>query len=182
VRRTAVVEPSVICDSLRDAAEEHGLTFAPDPATHSRCTLGGMIANNSCGPQSVMAGKALENVEALEVLTYHGERFWVGPTPDEETQGDLALLDRMGARATHLDSGCCGMAGSFGLMPAHIGISKTVGELVLLPAVRRQSAETVILSNGVSCREQIRQGTGREVLHIAELLRRALDFGRTRIR
>lgn len=70
VARTAIVEPGVICDSLRDAAEEYGLTFASDPATHSRCTLGGMIANNSCGAHSVMAGKTQENVEALEVLTY----------------------------------------------------------------------------------------------------------------
>jgi FAD/FMN-containing dehydrogenase len=81
---TATVEPGVVCDTLRDAAEIHGLTFAPDPSTHSRCTLGGMIANNSCGPHSVMAGKTLENVEALEVMTYDGERFWVGPTSEQE--------------------------------------------------------------------------------------------------
>jgi FAD/FMN-containing dehydrogenase len=48
--RLARVEPGVVCDTLRNAAEAHGLTFAPDPATHSRCTLGGMIGNNSCGP------------------------------------------------------------------------------------------------------------------------------------
>jgi FAD/FMN-containing dehydrogenase len=54
---TAVVEPGVVCDALRVAAERRGLTFAPDPSTHSRCTLGGMIGNNSCGPHSVMAGK-----------------------------------------------------------------------------------------------------------------------------
>jgi Fe-S oxidoreductase len=76
----------------------------------------------------------------------------------------------MGARATFLDSGCCGMAGSFGFNPAHIDISKAVGEEVLLPAVRKQSPDTYILTNGFSCREQIRQGTGREVVHLAELL------------
>jgi FAD/FMN-containing dehydrogenase/Fe-S oxidoreductase len=90
------------------------------------------------------------------------------------TQGDKALLERMGARATWLDSGCCGMAGSFGFNPAHIEISKAVAELVLLPAVRRQSPQTLILTNGFSCREQIRQGTGRAVLHLAELLQLAL--------
>ncbi|CAM2170739.1 FAD-binding oxidoreductase [Paraburkholderia sacchari] len=88
--KTAIVEPGVICDTLRDAAEEHGLTFAPDPATHSRCTLGGMIANNSCGAHSVMAGKTAENVEALEVLTYDGARFWVGPTSDAELDAIIA--------------------------------------------------------------------------------------------
>lgn len=49
VRRQARVQPGVICDHLRDAAEEHGLTFGPDPATHDHATLGGMIGNNSCG-------------------------------------------------------------------------------------------------------------------------------------
>ncbi|MFL9929976.1 FAD-binding and (Fe-S)-binding domain-containing protein [Paraburkholderia sp. RL18-103-BIB-C] len=84
VARVAIVEPGVVCDTLRDAAEQHGLTFAPDPATHSRCTLGGMIANNSCGAHSVMAGKTVENVEALEIATFDGARFWVGPTSDDE--------------------------------------------------------------------------------------------------
>jgi len=88
--RTALLEPGVICDQLRDAAEQHGLTFAPDPSTHSRCTLGGMIANNSCGPHSVMAGKTLENVEELEVLTYDGARFWVGPTSEDELERIIA--------------------------------------------------------------------------------------------
>ena len=56
-RRTARVQPGVVLDSLRNAAEKHHLTFAPDPATHDRCTLGGMIGNNSCGVHSVMAGR-----------------------------------------------------------------------------------------------------------------------------
>jgi FAD/FMN-containing dehydrogenase/Fe-S oxidoreductase len=95
-QRTALVEPGVICDTLRDAAEVYGLTFAPDPSTHSRCTLGGMIGNNSCGPHSVMAGKTLENVEALEVMTYDGERFWVGPTSDDELEAIIAAGRRRG--------------------------------------------------------------------------------------
>jgi FAD/FMN-containing dehydrogenase/Fe-S oxidoreductase len=86
----ARVEPGVVCDTLRDEAERHGLTFAPDPATHSRCTLGGMIGNNSCGPHSVMAGKTVENIERLEVLTYDGARFWCGPTSPEVFQQIVA--------------------------------------------------------------------------------------------
>lgn len=82
--RTAWVEPGVVCDTLRDAAQMHGLTFGPDPATHSRCTLGGMIGNNSCGAHSVMAGKTAENIEALEVLTVDGSRMTLGPTSPEE--------------------------------------------------------------------------------------------------
>src|SRR4051812_17103413 len=105
--RLARVEPGAVCDALRDAAERHALTFAPDPATHSRCTLGGMIANNSCGPHSLMAGKTVENVERLEVLTYDGARFWCGPTPTFDgltgRQAEIykalkSLIDRYGDR------------------------------------------------------------------------------------
>ncbi|HEY6966494.1 MAG TPA: FAD-binding and (Fe-S)-binding domain-containing protein [Burkholderiales bacterium] len=92
--RTARVEPGVVCDALRASAERYGLTFGPDPATHSRCTLGGMIGNNSCGAHSVMAGKTVENIEALEVLTYDGARFWCGPT----TESELDAIVRRGGR------------------------------------------------------------------------------------
>lgn len=94
--RTATVEPGIVCDTLRDAVQVFGLTFAPDPSTHSRCTLGGMIGNNSCGAHSVMAGKTLENVEALEILTYDGERFWVGPTTEAELDEIVAAGGRRG--------------------------------------------------------------------------------------
>jgi FAD/FMN-containing dehydrogenase/Fe-S oxidoreductase len=77
-RRIARVQPGVVLDTLRAAAEKHHLTFAPDPASHDRCTLGGMIGNNSCGVHSVMAGKTDDNIEALEVLTYDGIRLKVG--------------------------------------------------------------------------------------------------------
>src|SRR5687767_14095548 len=92
----ALVEPGTVCDTLRDAAERHALTFAPDPATHSRCTLGGMIGNNSCGPHSVMAGKTVENIEALEVLTYDGARFWCGPTSEAELEAIVRRGGRQG--------------------------------------------------------------------------------------
>jgi FAD/FMN-containing dehydrogenase/Fe-S oxidoreductase len=74
----------VVLDHLRTAAEKHHLTFAPDPATHDRCTLGGMIGNNSCGVHSVMAGKTDDNVEELEILTYDGVRMKVGATSNAE--------------------------------------------------------------------------------------------------
>ncbi|WP_024520436.1 FAD-binding and (Fe-S)-binding domain-containing protein [Bradyrhizobium sp. Tv2a-2] len=94
--KSALVEPGVVCDSLRSAAERYGLTFAPDPSTHSRCTVGGMIGNNSCGAHSVMAGKTLENVRALEVMTYDGERFWVGPTTEDEIEAIILAGGRKG--------------------------------------------------------------------------------------
>src|SRR2546421_10203494 len=83
-KRTARVEPGVVLDSLRDAANEHGLTFAPDPSTHNHCTLGGMIGNNSCGVHSVMGGKTADNVEELEILRYDGLRLRVGKTSETE--------------------------------------------------------------------------------------------------
>lgn len=96
--RLAYVEPGAVCDTLRDAAELHGLTFAPDPATHSRCTLGGMIGNNSCGPHSVMAGTTVDNIERLEVLTYDGARFWCGGT----SEGEFRRIASAGGRQAEI--------------------------------------------------------------------------------
>ena len=62
--KLATVQPGIVLDRLRDAAERHHLTYAPDPATHSRCTLGGMIGNNSCGVHGLLGGKVADNVEA----------------------------------------------------------------------------------------------------------------------
>ena len=72
--RFARVQPGVVLDTLRNAAEVHHLTFGPDPSTHSRCTLGGMIGNNSCGTHSLLAGKTVDNVEELKILLYDGTR------------------------------------------------------------------------------------------------------------
>jgi FAD/FMN-containing dehydrogenase/Fe-S oxidoreductase len=82
--RWALVEPGVVLDDLRSRTEQRQLTFGPDPATHARNTIGGMIGNNSCGMHAQMAGKVEENTIALEILTYDGERMWVGPTSDDE--------------------------------------------------------------------------------------------------
>jgi FAD/FMN-containing dehydrogenase/Fe-S oxidoreductase len=95
-RRIARVQPGVVLDTLRAAAEKHHLTFAPDPATHDRCTLGGMIGNNSCGVHSVMAGKTDDNIEELEVLTYDGLRMKVGATSTKELKRICAENSRRG--------------------------------------------------------------------------------------
>ncbi|MEU4208445.1 FAD-binding and (Fe-S)-binding domain-containing protein [Streptomyces sp. NPDC026206] len=75
---TAVVQPGVVLDTLRAAAAGHGLTFGPDPSTHGRCTLGGMIGNNACGAHSVAWGTTADNVRELDVLTHGGERARLG--------------------------------------------------------------------------------------------------------
>jgi FAD/FMN-containing dehydrogenase/Fe-S oxidoreductase len=81
-----------------------------------------------------------------------------------------------------IDSGCCGMAGSFGYEAGkHYEVSVAAGELVLLPAVLKASSDTLIVADGFSCREQIQQQTGRKALHTAELLRMALRQGQVNI-
>ena len=98
VARTAWVEPGVVLDDLRAAAEAHHLTFGPDPSTHNHCSLGGMIGNNSCGVHSVMAGRTADNVQELEVLLYDGTRLRLGATDDAAY--DAAL--RQGGRRAEI--------------------------------------------------------------------------------
>jgi FAD/FMN-containing dehydrogenase/Fe-S oxidoreductase len=93
-RRYARVQPGLVLDRLREKAEEHKLTFGPDPATHSRCTLGGMIGNNSCGTHSIIAGVTADNIESMEVLLYDGTRLTV-PSSVSDEELDRAI-DRGG--------------------------------------------------------------------------------------
>jgi len=92
--RYARVQPGVVLDALRDRAEAHQLTFAPDPSTHNRCTIGGMIGNNSCGTHSLLGGKTVDNVEELKILLYDGTQLTVGATSDAE----LDRIAREGGR------------------------------------------------------------------------------------
>ncbi|WP_328538174.1 FAD-binding and (Fe-S)-binding domain-containing protein [Streptomyces sp. NBC_00344] len=97
---TAVVQPGVILDELRAAAGRHGLTFGPDPSTHNRCTVGGMIGNNSCGSHSVAWGTTADNVHRLTTVGYQGDvhhlgQGWEGGAPAglrELVDANLALL------------------------------------------------------------------------------------------
>ncbi|WP_255574337.1 FAD-binding and (Fe-S)-binding domain-containing protein [Austwickia sp. TVS 96-490-7B] len=66
--RTARVEPGVVCDALRNAATPHGLTYGPDPSTHSRATIGGMVANNACGSHSVAWGTSAANLRQVRMM------------------------------------------------------------------------------------------------------------------
>ena len=102
----ARVQPGLVLDRLREKAEERDLTFGPDPATHSRCTLGGMIGNNSCGVHSILAGVTADNVESLDVLLYDGTRLTVsrgenaivGSGGEQLTRQLQELADRWGDR------------------------------------------------------------------------------------
>ncbi len=85
----------------------------------------------------------------------------------------LTLPD--GYQVKEVDSGCCGMAGSFGYEKEHYDISLKMAERRLLPAVRKEAADTVLVASGFSCRHQIKDGAGRKALHPAEVLRDALS-------
>ncbi len=91
VGRTARVQPGVVLDDLQaEIARAGHLAFGPDPATHAWCTVGGMIGNNSCGTHALYAGKTVDNVESLRVVTYDGLELEVGA-------GGISLRDGAGS-------------------------------------------------------------------------------------
>ncbi|MFD9412842.1 FAD-binding and (Fe-S)-binding domain-containing protein [Streptomyces sp. NPDC059989] len=121
--RTAVVQPGLVLDRLRDAVRPYGLTFGPDPSTHSRCTLGGMIGNNACGAHSVAWGTTADNVAELAVTAYGGAVHRIGTgwsgAPDglrELVAGNLAVL-RTGMAAGGFSRRISGYGGLDALLP-----------------------------------------------------------------
>jgi FAD/FMN-containing dehydrogenase/Fe-S oxidoreductase len=96
VSRTVRVQPGIVLDRVREAAEDFALTYAPDPATHSRCTIGGMIGNNSCGVHALMGGKTVDNIHSLDILLYDGTRLTVGPTSDRDIAHHIQSGGRIG--------------------------------------------------------------------------------------
>ncbi len=95
-RRFARVQPGLVLDVLRNRAEAYHLTFAPDPSSHNRCTIGGMIGNNSCGAHSLLGGKTVDNVEELRILLYDGSHMTVGATSESELQAIVSQGGRHG--------------------------------------------------------------------------------------
>ncbi|HET9365107.1 MAG TPA: FAD-binding and (Fe-S)-binding domain-containing protein [Candidatus Angelobacter sp.] len=92
----ARVQPGTICDTLRNAAKPHTLTWGPDPATHNHCTFGGMLGNNSCGAHAQMAGKAADNLLAMDIALYDGTRMTVGEMDDNELEQKIPQGGRIG--------------------------------------------------------------------------------------
>ncbi|MGB0877253.1 MAG: FAD-binding and (Fe-S)-binding domain-containing protein [Mycobacterium sp.] len=90
---TAIVQPGVILDDLQGAAAPHGLRFGPDPSTHSRCTIGGMIGNNACGSRALGYGRTADNVVAVEMVTGGGELLRVAKGADRAGSATLSELD-----------------------------------------------------------------------------------------
>lgn len=92
--RTAVVEPGTVHAVLQKAVTPHGVRFGPDPSTHPRCTIGGMIGNNACGSRSLAYGRTSDNVAGLELLTAAGDRLVTGP---EGVRGAEPVVDAVRA-------------------------------------------------------------------------------------
>lgn len=91
-----------------------------------------------------------------------------------DVEAEKMLLNRLGLDYELLDSGCCGMAGAFGFSAKKYDVSIKIGERILLPAVRNSAQDTLVITNGFSCREQISQTTDRRALHLSEVLALAL--------
>jgi FAD/FMN-containing dehydrogenase len=100
--RTVQCQPGVINEQLNRHTGCSGLVFGPDPSSHSRCTIGGNLGNNSCGVHSVQAQlygpgpRTSDNVDALEIVTYDGERFWVGTDEEHRLPEIIAAGGRKG--------------------------------------------------------------------------------------
>ncbi|OYO08709.1 FAD-binding oxidoreductase [Enemella evansiae] len=93
--RTATVEPGTVHAVLQREATRHGLRFGPDPSTHTRCTIGGMVGNNACGPRAMGYGRTADNVVAADIVCGNGERLRVvsgEPAPDSPTLAALREL------------------------------------------------------------------------------------------
>jgi Fe-S oxidoreductase len=114
--------------------------------------------------------------EGYEPPRLHGRAIVHGHCHEKATAGVeplKQLLEKMGLELECPDSGCCGMAGSWGYEKGHYDVSQACGERVLFPAVRRAGTDPLVVTDGFSCKTQIEQGTGRRSLHLAEVLQRA---------
>lgn len=87
---------------------------------------------------------------------------------------DIGLLRAAAIDVVAPDTGCCGMSGSFGFKPQHYAASRRIAELALLPALRAAGDEAMVIADGFSCREQVEDLAGRETLHLADAMARAL--------
>jgi FAD/FMN-containing dehydrogenase/Fe-S oxidoreductase len=157
-----VLEPS--CASvLRD--EAHELLPAREDVAQLRertVLLGELLAKDDGYTSPRLSGRAIVqgHCHHKSVLDFESEK---------------RVLAALGLEFEVLDSGCCGMAGSFGLVRETKPVGDACGERVVLPRVREADDSTLVIANGFSCRAQIAQGTGRHALHLAEVVSLALD-------
>jgi Fe-S oxidoreductase len=171
-----------ILDDLRDPIQAGLPVIGLEPSclTVFRDELGNLFPADADALR--LAGQAVTLAEFLAARGYHPPRLDLEALVQVHCHHgaivgydqDKALLTRMGLRVTVPDSGCCGMAGSFGYEHGdRYRVSQACGERVILPAVRAAARDTLIIADGFSCREQIAQATGRRPLHLAQVIRLA---------
>jgi Fe-S oxidoreductase len=125
--------------------------------------------------QAVHFGDFLER-EGVELPPLPRRALLHGHCHHKATGGidpERKVLESMGIEVEVVDSGCCGMAGSWGYEPDHYEVSQACGERALFPAVRRAGGETLLVADGFSCKTQIEQATGRKAMHVAQVLKLA---------
>ncbi|MBX6357705.1 MAG: FAD-binding protein, partial [Micromonosporaceae bacterium] len=160
------LEPSCTAVFRADAAELLGESEDLQRLQRQTHTLAELLTDRA--PD--MLPRLAEPVKAL-VQTHCHHHAIMGFAADQE------VMQRIGLQAEILDSGCCGLAGNFGMTPAHRDVSLACAERVLLPAIRNAEPGTLVLADGFSCRTQIDQArTGHRPLHLAEVLNRALRY------
>jgi Fe-S oxidoreductase len=115
-----------------------------------------------------LALKPIAHKKALLHVHCHQKAF--GLMPDVETV--LKLIPELDVET--IESGCCGMAGAFGYMAENYAVSRKIGELALLPAIRKSETDALVIANGTSCRNQITMASQHQGLHLIQVLERAL--------
>ena len=160
-----VLEPSC-CSVFRD--EIH--SWFPDSEQARRLSENTFTLSEFLGKK--LPGYQPPKVQRKSLVQGHCHHKAIMRFKEEET-----LMQKMALDAEVLDSGCCGMAGSFGYEKDKFEVSLACGERALLPAVRKAGLSTIIMADGFSCKEQIAQETNRHALHIAEVLKMGIGQG-----
>ena len=117
-------------------------------------------------------GATLEFTKPPKKVLLHGhchQKALVGTAPAMQV-----LKAIPGCEVKEIETGCCGMAGSFGMEKEHYDMSMSVGEMTLFPAIRAEEGEFEMVAEGISCRQQIKHGTDKSAKHLVELLAEAL--------
>jgi Fe-S oxidoreductase len=133
---------------------------------------------NKLSQQTFLFSEFLVNVTDFKVINLSRKAIVQGHCHHKALWGmmdEVTLLERLGLEVTLPEAGCCGMAGAFGFDKQNYVMSVQLAELALLPAIRSASEDTLIIADGFSCREQIAQTTGRQVLHPAEVVALAVE-------
>jgi Fe-S oxidoreductase len=165
------LEPSCLF-SFRDEFLALGLGAEAEELSKAALLFEEFVVREHATGRFAAPFRSMTGTQALLHTHCHQKAFGAVPAVRQA----LALVPALDVQ--HVESSCCGMAGSFGMEVEHVETSLAMGELALLPAVRAAADETLIVADGTSCRHQIRDGAKRQALHVAQVMARALDSPR----